>query len=59
VLAALEVRHVGTFTRADGTVFKRAGCRFIAPSAAIDALVRLFLAAIEAASPPAGGPPRS
>ena len=49
VLAALEVRHLRTETRADGTVVNRAGCRFIAPSAAIEALVRLFLAAIQAA----------
>ena len=50
VLAALEVCHIGTVRRADGTVAMRAGCRFIAPSAGIVALVRLFLAAIEAAS---------
>ena len=49
VLAGLEVRHIGTVTRADGTVAKRAGCRLIAPSAGIEALVRLFLAAVEAA----------
>ena len=49
VLAGLEVRHIRTVTRADGSVAKRAGCRFIAPSAGIEALVRLFLAAVEAA----------
>ena len=49
VLAALEVRHIQTVTDADGTVIKRAGCRFIAPSAGIEALVRLFVAAVEAA----------
>jgi c-di-GMP-binding flagellar brake protein YcgR len=48
VLAALEVRHIQTVTQADGSVIKRAGCRFIAPSAAIEALVRLFVAAVEA-----------
>lgn len=50
VLAALEVRHIRTATRPDGTLVKRAGCRFIAPSAGIEALVQLFLAAVE--SPP-------
>ena len=49
VLAGLEVRHIGTVARADGGVAMRAGCRFIAPSAGIEAMVRLFLAAIEAA----------
>ena len=49
VLTALEVRHIRTVTRKDGTVRKRAGCRFIAPGEAIEALVRVFLAAIEAA----------
>ncbi|MFZ2155628.1 MAG: flagellar regulator YcgR PilZN domain-containing protein [Bradyrhizobium sp.] len=49
VLAALEVRNIRTVTRADGSVAKRAGCRFIAPSSGIEALVRLFLAAVEAA----------
>ena len=46
VLAALEVRHIRTVTRAGGTIAKRAGCRFIAPSAGIEALVRLFLSAV-------------
>lgn len=50
VLAALVVRHIKTVTRADGTIVKRAGCRFIAPSAGIEALVRLFLTALETAS---------
>jgi len=49
VLAALEVRHIGTVTRTDGSVVKRAGCRFIAPSAGIEALVRLFVAALQSA----------
>lgn len=49
VLAALEVRNIRTVTRADGAIAKRAGCRFIAPGSAIEALVRLFLAAVEAA----------
>jgi c-di-GMP-binding flagellar brake protein YcgR len=51
VLAALEVRHIRTVTRPDGTLVKRAGCRFIAPSAGVEALVRLFLAEVE---PPRG-----
>ncbi len=50
VLAALEVRHIRTVTRPDGSLAKRAGCRFIAPSSGIDALVRLFMAAVEPAS---------
>jgi c-di-GMP-binding flagellar brake protein YcgR len=49
VLAALEVRNIRTVTRADGTMVKRAGCRFIAPSSGIEALVRLFLTAVEPA----------
>ncbi|HEY6966542.1 MAG TPA: flagellar regulator YcgR PilZN domain-containing protein [Burkholderiales bacterium] len=49
VLAALEVRNIGTVTRADGSMVKRAGCRFIAPGSGIESLVRLFLAAVEAA----------
>ena len=49
VLAALEVRHVRTVTSAGGAVVKRAGCRFIAPSAGVEALVRVFLAAVKAA----------
>lgn len=49
VLAALEVRNIRTVTRADGSLVKRAGCRFIAPGSGIEALVRLFLAAVEAA----------
>lgn len=49
VLAALEVRNIRTLTRADGTLVKRAGCRFIAPGSGIEALVSLFLAAVEAA----------
>jgi len=48
VLAALEVRHIHTVTQADGTVSKRAGCRFIAPSTGLEALVRLFVAAVAA-----------
>ena len=51
VLAALEVRNIRTVTRAGGVVVKRAGCRFIAPSAGIEALVRVFLAAVETAPP--------
>ena len=50
VLAGLEVRHIKTVTTAQGRLAKRAGCRFIAPSAGIEALVRLFLAAIEPVS---------
>lgn len=50
VLAALEVRSIRTLKRADGTMVKRAGCRFIAPGKGIEALVRVFLAAVEAAS---------
>jgi c-di-GMP-binding flagellar brake protein YcgR len=50
VLAALEVRNVRTVTRAGGRVLKRAGCRFIAPATGIEALIRLFVAAIEGAS---------
>ena len=47
VLAALEVRNIRTVTRHDGALAKRAGCRFIAPVSGIEALVRLFLAAVE------------
>ena len=50
VLAALEVRHIRTITRSDGSVVKRAGCRFVAPGSGIEALVRLFLAAVEPAT---------
>jgi hypothetical protein len=50
VLVALEVRHIRTMAGADGTLVKRAGCRFIAPGSGIEALVRLFLAAVEPAS---------
>jgi c-di-GMP-binding flagellar brake protein YcgR len=49
VLAALEVRNIRTVTRAEGTLAKRAGCRFIAPGSSIEALLRLFLAAVEPA----------
>lgn len=49
VLAALEVRNIRTVTHASGTMVKRAGCRFIAPASGIEALLRLFLAAIEPA----------
>lgn len=49
VLAALEVRNIKTVTRADGTMAKRAGCRFIAPASGIETLIRLFLAAVESA----------
>ncbi len=55
VLAALEVRYIRTVTRADGAVVKRAGCRFIAPGAAIEALVRVFLAAITVRETPIRG----
>lgn len=48
VLVALEVRHIGTVTLADGTVASRAGCRFIAPGGAIEALIGLFVTALEA-----------
>lgn len=43
VLSSIEVRHVGSVTRHGGVVAKRAGCRFVAPGSAIDALVRKFL----------------
>ncbi len=43
VLSSIEVRHVGSVTRNGGVVAKRAGCRFIAPGSAIDALMRKFL----------------
>ncbi len=49
VLAALEVRNIRNLARTDGTIVKRAGCRFIAPGSGIEALVRLFLAAVEVA----------
>jgi len=47
VLAALEVRNIRTVTRHDGALAKRAGCRFIAPGSGIEAMLRLFLAAVE------------
>jgi c-di-GMP-binding flagellar brake protein YcgR len=49
VIAALEVRHIRTVTGADGVMAKRAGCRFIAPGTGIQAMIGLFLAAVESA----------
>ncbi len=49
VLAALEVRNIRTVTHEGGSIVKRAGCRFIVPDSETEALLRLFLAAANAA----------